>query len=617
MAPQPGSYQGTVAELFATLGLDTASFDEGLKKSEIKLAASAQGMKGQILSLYSLMKQLETQVGPKAALETFDQLNRRLGQSTTQLFKFQKEVMGALLEAQHLNQTIGGTGGAGGGGVAATAAPDGGSGGNLGIVASLTRRFLIYQGLRLAVQGITSAFHEADDITRRMDQTGWGSKGVQQLQLMMERLHAPADQATASITRFEEKIDSGDLSAVKALDRLGLKFTQIRSQMAVDPQAAFETVIGRMSKETNQGVIADEAFALFQDRSGKMLAFIKEYDRLKKQASESPILSDEDKTAIENFNWMLQKLGQLGQIGVGKIVGALSRPGADYGDENYNVPTRRTGDIELKAPPSGPSPLGGPNAPDSGATSAISNLMDKYLAPHELASRQVKEDWNAMLLFERQGLATHAQVLELKYRIESEYREKERAAQKERQSEYNKIEAEYNKVVSSDMRLLGEFDSKKASLSLVARDFAELTKAFRAHRITVDEMTRATDEYFAKLAEGAAGPSVRDVMRLFEAGRASISDIQRAEESQNQQNIMRDAEAAWSRGEMGGRDLTEIRDRYRQFLQDRNPGMNTPTYRPLMPDRTVSSLGTINVIPMDQFSEQMLRRWKQQGLPTA
>lgn len=618
MPPPLGSYSGTVAELFATLGLDASSFDEGLRKSQIKLEASANTMKGQVLSLHSLLKQIETQVGPRAAVETFDQLNRRLSQSTSQLFKFQQEVMPALLQAQHVQQTMGG-----GGAVAGPAATGGGGGSTRpSLLTSLTERFLIYQGLRLAVQGVTSALHEADDITRRMDQTGWGSKGVQQLQLMMERLHAPTDQATASITRFEEKIDSGDTSAIKALDRLGLKWSDVRARMATDPQGALETVIARMAGEKNQGALADDSFALFQDRSGKMLAFIREYDRLKKQAAQSPILSDDDKKAIENFNWMLQRLGQLGSIGVGKIIGAMSAPAPGYGD--YDSPgagmKHRNADIELKAPPEAAGPAGGPNSPDSGAFTRVRNLLDEFKAPHELAQRKLQEDWQEMLLMERQGVATHAQVMEFAARISMKLREEMQAA--------------IDEQIRGDVALLNEFGAQgKRTAEVLTRDFTKLEDVFRKGRISVQEMTEATANYFSILEDNASRPALKDAMKMFEMGLIGPQELLKARSRAQAGDARNSAEGAFSRGETSPDDLMRAQRMYRQRLEQFAPdrgssfqmGPNGSVLRlprrdalpPISPsDLSGRSSGTVNIIPLDKFSETMLRNWKQQGLLT-
>lgn len=623
MAPPLGSYSGTVAELFATLGLDSSGFEEGLRKSQIKLESSANTMKGQILSLHSLLKQLETQVGPRVAVETFDQLNRRLSQSTTQLFKFQQEVMPALLQAQHVQETMGG-------GTRATdvgSADEGGGGrGRLGIVAALTQRFLIYQGLRLAVQGFTSALHEADDITRRMDQTGWGSKGVQQLQLMMERLHAPADQATASIARFEEKIDSGDLSAIKALDRLGLKWSQVRAQMAVDPQGGLETTLKAINASgLNQGEFANISYALFQDRSGKMLAFIKEYTRLKEQAAKSPILSDEDKAAVENFNWMLQRLGQLGTIGVGKVIGAIMTPEGENAYAGYDTPgaglPQRRRDIELNAPPEGAGPVGGPNAPDSAALSHVRSMLDQFRGPHELAQRKMQEDWAEMLLLERQGVATHAQVMEFASRISMKMREEMQQA--------------IDEQIRGDVALLNEFGAQgKRTAEVMTRDFAKLEDVFRSNRITVQEMTEATSNYFSMLEDNAARPALKQAIKMFEMGLIGPQELLKARERAKAGDIRGEAESAFSRGDMSPEELMRAQRLYRQrleqFAPDRGssfqmgPGgsvLRIPRRDSLPPispsDRaTGMSGGSINIIPLDRFSETMIRSWKQQGLLT-
>jgi hypothetical protein len=191
------------------------------------------------------------------------------------------------------------------------------------LVTRLTERFVIYQALRTAVNAVTDALHGADDITRRMDQTGWGSEGVQRLALEAQRLNAPVDQATAAIARFEQKVDSGDLSLLKAFDRLGIKFSDFRNRMAEDPQSAVESVFRRMNTIQNQGEFSDMAFALFNDRSGKMLAFIREWERMKKEASNVPLLSDEDRQSVERLNFVWTEIKQGVSVGITRaLVGA-------------------------------------------------------------------------------------------------------------------------------------------------------------------------------------------------------------------------------------------------------------------------------------------------------
>lgn len=616
MPPPSGLFSGSVADLFATLGLDSSGLTEGLRKGKVAMMESGKD----VLSLMSLLKQLEHQAGPVVAIQAFQQLNAQLNQSTAALFRWQREVVPALREANAAMAASGAVPGAVAG--AAGGVGGGGGGGASLLVTRLTERFLIYQGLRFAVQGFTAALHEADDITRRMDQTGWGSEGIQRFQLAAERLHVPVDQATASIARFEEKIDSGDLSAIKALDRLGLRFTDVRRQMAADPQAGLENVFARMNTITNQGEFADSSFALFQDRSGKMLAFIREYERLKKDASKSPILSDEDRKAVESLNWFLQRMGQLGSVGLGKVVsGFLSGPGfidAPVGAGALGGVTR--GRFQPFGPPllntSAGSPLGGANSPSGDASGQLRTLLDEFRAPHEIAMRKLNEDWNTMLLLERQGLATHAQVIEFSRRASAKLAEEAQAV----------IDAQIRKDVS----LLTEFGAQgKRTTELMARDFKELQRVFVENRISVEEMTEATANYFNMLEENAMRPALKQAIRMFEQGLIGPDELLRARARANALGMRGTAEAAFERGEIGPGELMDAQRQFRRgifenapdrgsrFFLGPNGSILTEPKRDslpmLSPSDVVGPQGNVNIVPLDQFSETMVRRWKQQG----
>lgn len=621
--PTGGLFTGSVADLFATLGLDSSSLTEGLRKAKVELMESSKD----VITLASLLAQLEKQAGPQVAIAAFTALNQQLQQSTRNLFAWQNQVASALRNANQALQTqqqqaaTAGGGGMGPGGVGGFLAgffPAAGSaGGSTSLVTRLTERFLIYQGLRIAVGELTKALHEADDITRRMDQIGWGSAGVQRLALQVERLHMPVDQVTAAIARFEQKVDSGDMSLVKALDRLGIRFTDFRRQMSADPQAGLEQFLARMNQVTDQGAFSDIAFASFQDRSGKMLGFIREYDRLKKEAEKTPILSDDDKKAIDSLNLFIQRTEQRISVGIGRVIGAANAPSLRQGPMGIlpGGPPRTT-DIELSPMPGSPSPLGSPNSPASDVGARLRTLLDQFRAPHEIAMRKLNEDWQEMLLLERQGLATHAQVIEFSRRASMKLTEEAQAA----------IDA----MIRKDVALLTEFGAQgKRTTELLSRDFKQLEQVFRANRISIEEMTEATANYFSMLEDNAARPALKEAIRMFEQGLIGPDELLRARERARALGARGDAEAAFERGEIGPRQLMDAQRRFRGALSDFAPDRGqrfflgpggsivTEPRRDRLPLLSPSDIkgpqGTLNIVPLDQFSDQMLRRWKQQG----
>lgn len=604
-----GLFTGSVADLFATLGLDSSGLSEGLRKAKIDLSETSKN----VLTLTSLLSQLEKQAGPQVAVVAFAALNSQLQQSTRNLFAWQNQVTSALRNANMAMQQQAAT--------TATAAPvlagaQSGGGGSTLLVARLTERFLIYQGLRFAMQGLTQALHEADDITRRMDQIGWGSAGVQRLQLAVERLHMPVDQTTSAIARFEQKIDSGDLSAVKALDRLGLRFATVRQQMSADPQKGLEGVLARMNTVGDQGAFSDAQFALFQDRSGKMSGFIREYARLKKEAADVPILSEDDRKAVEDLNTFIQHIEQRISVGIGRVIGAGA---VQYGrDALGRYGPIRTTDINLPPMPpgGGASPLGAANSPTSDAGSTIRGLLDEFRAPHEIAMRKLNEDWQTMLLLERQGLATHAEVIEFSRRASMKLTEEAQAA----------IDA----MIKRDVALLTEFGAQgKRTTESMAKDFQELSRVFRANRISMEEMTEATANYFGMLEDNAARPALKEAIRMFEQGLIGPEELLKARERARALGARGEAETAFERGEIGPEGLMSAQRRYRGALSDFAPDRGqrffigpggsiiTEPKRDRLPMLSPGDVqgpqGSLNIVPLDQFSEQMLRRWKQQG----
>jgi hypothetical protein len=628
MPPEPvaGLFSGTVAELFATLGLDATGFREDLQKSKVQLQETGQG----ILTLYGLLKQLEHQAGPTVATAAFEQLNKQLSQSTAQLFAWQRQVGPALQAAQQVAQAqqalLGqaAAGGAGGGALGG-AGGAGGAGGSANLVTRLTERFVIYQALRTAVNAVTDALHGADDITRRMDQTGWGSEGVQRLALEAQRLNAPVDQATAAIARFEQKVDSGDLSLLKAFDRLGIKFSDFRNRMAEDPQSAVESVFRRMNTIQNQGEFSDMAFALFNDRSGKMLAFIREWGRMKKEASNVPLLSDEDRQSMERLNFVWTEIKQGVSVGITRaLVGAAGSQNLVQGAMGLKTPeglstmsgpnARRT-DIELPRSPSAPGPLGSSGAA-SNSINDINRMLDEYRSPYEMSARKLQEDWSTMLLLERQGVATHAQVVEFQERVTMKMNE-----------EYQK---QVDAIIRRDVALLNEFGAQgKRTAESMTRDFAELTKSFRDGRVSIEEFTEATANYFSMLEDNAARPALKEAIRMFEQGLIGPDELLRARQRAQALGARGEAESAFEKGTIGPRELMDAQRRYRRSIEDFAPDRGsdfflgpggtilrqprTTNLPPLSSSDIRGPQGSINIIPMDQFSNMMLRRWKQQG----
>lgn len=626
-----GLFSGSVADLFATLGLDSSSLTEGLRKAKVQLMESSKD----VLTLASLLAQLEKQAGPQVAIAAFTALNQQLQQSTRNLFAWQQQVTSALRNAnQALQQQAQAAAAAAGGGAGGPATILGGGASSTSMIALLTQRFLIYQGLRMAVQGFTAALHEADDITRRMDQIGWGSAGVQRLQLQVERLNMPVDQVTSAIARFEQKVDSGDLSAVKALDRLGLRFATLRQQMSANPQAGLEEVLRAMNRVTDQGAFSDAAFALFQDRSGKMLGFIREYTRLKQEAEKIPILSDEDKRAIENVNLFKQTVGQWFTVNTGRLIGAFARaPVVGFGNAgnqlvastSLGMPPEISGIRPIAAHTIGPiashggtgaSTLGAANSPDSASMETIRRLLDEFRAPHEIAMRKLNEDWQTMLLLERQGLATHAQVIEFSKRASMKLTEEAQAA----------IDAQ----IRRDVALLTEFGVQgKRTTEMMTKDFRELSQVFRENRISVEEMQEATANYFGMLEDNAARPALKEAIRMFEQGLIGPEELLKARERARSLGARGEAEAAFERGEIGPEGLMDAQRRFRRTLIDQAPNRGNRFFLgpggsiitepirdrlPLLrPSDVQGPQGNLNIVPLDQFSEQMLRRWKQQG----
>lgn len=613
------SFQGTIAELLVSIGLDANNLNRGLYDTEVNVRLSAQ----RIGEIWAALER----GGPRAGADLvsrFSQMGATVDAGRARLLALRdslQQTTTSAVQASQALKTVTGGGGTFGPGSTGFLGGDEKGGSGTPLVARLTERFLIYQGLRLAVRGVTDALQEADNITRRMDQTGWGSRGVQTLMRAAQQLNAPIDQAASAITRLNEKIEEGSLPTISILDRLGLKWTDLQQKFAQDPQAAAELVFQRLRNDAD---LTSDAFGLLGDRSGKMLAFIKEWDSLKSNAAKDPMLSDENRADIQLVNRTLERLENLGEVGLGKALGFVLRmPLPDTGASNAVGLAMRANRAAFT--PFGPPLLStdqasggsGAGAKDPAALSDVRRLLDEYRRPNEMAVQKMMEDVANMQKLERAGVATHAQSVQFMQSVSQKWMDEQ--------------QAQLDAMIRSDTALLNEFGVQgKHASEVMTEDFSKLIRAFREGRVALEDMKEATANYYALLEDQASRPGLTEAIKMFEQGAISGDELNRARARANALKGRSAAEEAFASG-AGAFDfrlLGGAQTRYLQNLRSNAPerysvpeflmGPNGSSSGSIMTRSPVpgSYQGPINVIPMDQFSEQLLRRWKQQGLST-
>lgn len=547
-----------------------------------------------------------------------------------------------------------------------------------GLVGSIMRRAAVYAAVYESARFARAALERPVEIQRQAEQTGLSVESVQRLQYAATATQTPIETVAAAVARLQSNVEkaaetmSGPAHA--ALNRLGIDSHQLKTEMEDNLDGAIIRVV-RTINDLGSSAQRNEAFlALFGSRTGKVAEALKMYSE---DLGRQTLLSAENIKEMSDLvgglavKWMRAK-DQFDLYMIATIHGAqrYSRMGgsgspswSDLGLTPWRTPSGPSyppTDINLgRSDPLGrfPPPVPLTDFAKRGLPEGVGQAVE---------AKDIREQFTAWQA-ERRRLEAEIRKATLESIQTPERREIQRLMDNYQevmgrgepygissdvrgafkrstgQAIENELQKEQNKQLEETKRLLDDFGaSGKRNAQLVESEFRKLREAFREGRVGIEELREATANYYAMMEEERARPALREAIKMFEQGMLGDEDLVRAYRREQALKTRGGVEEAFMRGEANPSDLREAQRRYRMQLENERrlpeprPDTGMPLYQggpmfrlrdiPIPPayfmPQTPQSQpppqgGVINIIPMDEFSNQMMRRWQQQGLLTS
>lgn len=134
-----------------------------------------------------------------------------------------------------------------------------------------------------------------DDIVRTADRTGLLTDEVQRLSFIASQSGNSIEDVTAAIGQMQNRLASGDKSAVSAVKALGLSFDDLRRMNPYDQMAAIADAVGRIPDPATRAQVAMELFG----RSG--IALLPTLTaKFKELGDAAPIISEDTVRALDS-----------------------------------------------------------------------------------------------------------------------------------------------------------------------------------------------------------------------------------------------------------------------------------------------------------------------------
>lgn len=710
----PGSFPAgnTVAELFASLGLDTTGFSKDLRQSRLDMAAAAQGMAADVRIISDAFSKLGE--------GTFGTIRARMQQAAQEVRILNSDLAnGARMAADHARMEEGFARDR----VANQRAYErdraraanirradidteirlqadlekqqarmAETAGGFGMAGRIAARIGIYMAIYGAARLASDAMQRVLDIERQSTQTGFSVEGTQRLQFAAAGTGTPIESVTGAINRLQSNIESMRPASISALQGVGIAFSDLKARIERDPESAVKSLImaiNGLDSEAKKAQAFQELFGTGRG-GGRIQAALTAYADGVKAGT---ILTRQELDAISGIAswWETAKLRaeayfammashavssqgegrttRPGGLGSTFPQGSTERVVGNQIDEQLaqmmgqvNIPPRLAAlgrDLSLRLP----TPFSGPNisVDQSGRDKGIDRQGEAKL--FELADAERALERAHQEIVEKQRART--EIVDMfgspgLRNLERLREQRDKAIQLQREGfmtemELSRVKEGYIKRVQEEIlkaleeelakttSLMSAFGvSGRSNLEQVRLRFNELIQAFRDGKVGMDDLREATASYYQMIEEQAARPGLKAAIKMFEQGMLSDEGLLRARRRAGLLDERSQAEQAFEKGEIGPDELRRAQERYRLQLQDMqgnkgsrgwsplerlhvpgspifrsNQGGIPPGYlSDLTPQKPQASLGggTINLVALDQFSESMVRRWKQQGL---
>lgn len=145
----------------------------------------------------------------------------------------------------------------------------------------------------------------ADDIVRTADRTGLLTSEVQKLSYIAEQSGNTIEQLTQGIGQMQNRLASGDKSAVSAVKQLGLSFEDLRKQ---GPYEQLESIAVAIEKIPNPATRAQVAMDLFGKSGIAMLPTL--IAHFKELGDQAPLMADNTVRALDDAGDALNYFGR-------------------------------------------------------------------------------------------------------------------------------------------------------------------------------------------------------------------------------------------------------------------------------------------------------------------
>lgn len=174
---------------------------------------------------------------------------------------------------------------------------------------------------------------DADALVKLSDKTGVSLQGLQRFQIAGDDAGNSVDQLTGAITKMEDKLVSGDKSALSALNKLGVPFADIKNLSPENQFIAISDALRQMQDPAQQVAVAID---LFGKQGAEVLPTLKRgFDDVKNAAVG---MSDETILALDEAGDVMAKLWRGVKVGSSEaLVGLVHFAQDGFGMVGYEA----------------------------------------------------------------------------------------------------------------------------------------------------------------------------------------------------------------------------------------------------------------------------------------
>lgn len=185
-------------------------------------------------------------------------------------------------------------------------------------VSGLLSAFGISLGVGALIGFSRELFRMADELVKVADQTGLTTTEVQELQFVAQQSGNSLEQFTGAVGQLQNRLATGDKSAIAALKALNINLDEIRRAAPIDQVQMIARAIGQVEDPAARAAIAMDLFG----RTGIQIlpALISDFEKLR---AEAPRMSDATVRALDELGDQFDRLKTRLFVFAGDLFGFL------------------------------------------------------------------------------------------------------------------------------------------------------------------------------------------------------------------------------------------------------------------------------------------------------